>query len=65
MYMFLLQCESAGPAGKDAVSVPTDELEARIASLNDRHPTETANAAVLDEKLRRRALAPVVEHWER
>jgi aminoglycoside phosphotransferase (APT) family kinase protein len=31
-----------------------DDLEARIASLNERHKTERANAAVLDEKLRRR-----------
>ena len=29
-------------------------LEARIAALNAAHPTEAANAAVLDEKLRRR-----------
>jgi len=30
------------------------DLEARIASLNSSHPTERVNAAVLDEKLRRR-----------
>jgi aminoglycoside phosphotransferase (APT) family kinase protein len=31
-----------------------DDNEARIAALNRAHPTETVNAAVLDQKLRRR-----------